>query len=126
MESKPLLSAGSLGSESDLVYVMKLNFELMVSVSRICDVFSCYSLRCQDQNNLAVCTYISIWENFLVPCMSDKAGFYSLEEGTLQYTSLGHALYQLPALASSTCFFVTIIAIVMLVIFILLFFLKFS
>lgn len=90
MESKTASSTERLGSGSDLVYVMKLNSGLLVSVTRICDVFSCYySFRCQDQNKLAVCTYVRIWDNFLVPCMSDKAGFYSLEEDILEYQAEG-------------------------------------
>lgn len=61
------------------LYIMKLNFGLLVSIPRICEVFDCYySLRCQDQNKLAICTYVRILEKLLVPRVSDKAGFYTL------------------------------------------------
>lgn len=66
LESK-LVSSGSLESGSDLLYVRKLHLGLLVSVSGTGEVFNWYySLRCQDQNKLAVSTDVRVWEKLFV------------------------------------------------------------
>lgn len=59
-----------------LLYITKFHFGLMVAVTGMCEVFSCfYGLRSKHQTKLAVCTCFRILEKMLVPYVSDKAGF---------------------------------------------------